>query len=242
MQASLYNIAPPPPQPHNQNTHNQNTFGPTEGQNEQWREANRRRQRQTIRYRGLVPTPPPPQTHIHTPHRIHSQHPRPLHQEDNFSEADKRVCLRAKEPVSHLLDLWYNDLSNLTNLTDPVDLANLSSELCITDMCCVNMTNSTWEYIFGVFDTSTSTYYIVTLSLFALALFGYMLGWYMRAKNQERLQLKASFIVPETAGPAGCAPGCAPFASRFVGPVGAPVPTVCPLGMSGFHLWGGGGQ
>ena len=38
--------------------HNQNTFGPTEGQNEQWREANRRRQR--IRYRGLVPTPPPP--------------------------------------------------------------------------------------------------------------------------------------------------------------------------------------
>ena len=45
---------PPPP------THNQNTFGPTEGQNEQWREANRRRQRQTIRYRGLVPNPPPP--------------------------------------------------------------------------------------------------------------------------------------------------------------------------------------
>ena len=28
----------------------QNTFGPTEGQNEQWREASRRRQRQTIRY------------------------------------------------------------------------------------------------------------------------------------------------------------------------------------------------
>ena len=26
----------------------------------QWREANRRRQRQTIRYRGLVPIPPPP--------------------------------------------------------------------------------------------------------------------------------------------------------------------------------------
>ena len=46
--------APPPP------AHNQNTFRPTEGQNEQWREANRRRQRQTIRYRGLVPTPPPP--------------------------------------------------------------------------------------------------------------------------------------------------------------------------------------
>ena len=43
---------PPTPQ--------QNTFGPTEGQNEQWREANRRRQRQTIRYRGFVPTPPPP--------------------------------------------------------------------------------------------------------------------------------------------------------------------------------------
>ena len=39
--------------------HNQNTFGPTEGQNEQWREASRRRQRQTIRYRSLVPTPPP---------------------------------------------------------------------------------------------------------------------------------------------------------------------------------------
>ena len=32
---------------------------PTEGQNEQWREANRRRQRQTLRYRGLVRTPPP---------------------------------------------------------------------------------------------------------------------------------------------------------------------------------------
>ena len=41
-------------------TPNQNRFRPTEGQNEQWREANRRRQRQTIRYRGLVPTPPPP--------------------------------------------------------------------------------------------------------------------------------------------------------------------------------------
>ena len=38
--------------------HNQNTFGPTEGQNEQWREANRRRQRQTIRYRGFVPNAP----------------------------------------------------------------------------------------------------------------------------------------------------------------------------------------
>ena len=33
---------------------------PTEGQDEQWREANRRRQRQTIRYRGLVPKPPTP--------------------------------------------------------------------------------------------------------------------------------------------------------------------------------------
>ena len=37
----------------------QNTFGPTEGQKEQWREANRRRQRQIIRYRGLVPNPSP---------------------------------------------------------------------------------------------------------------------------------------------------------------------------------------
>ena len=46
---------PPPP-----GGHNQNTFGSTKGQNEQWREANRRRQRHTIRYRGLVPTPPPP--------------------------------------------------------------------------------------------------------------------------------------------------------------------------------------
>ena len=45
-------ITPPPPA--------QNTFGPTEGQNEQWREANRRRRRQTIGYRGLVQTPPPP--------------------------------------------------------------------------------------------------------------------------------------------------------------------------------------
>ena len=35
-------------------------FGPTEGQNEQWREANRRRQRQTTEYRGNVPIPPPP--------------------------------------------------------------------------------------------------------------------------------------------------------------------------------------
>ena len=49
--------------------HNQNTFGPTEGPNEQWREANRRRQRHTIRYRGLVPTPPPP------PSRAPSQRP-----------------------------------------------------------------------------------------------------------------------------------------------------------------------
>ena len=32
---------------------------PSEGQNEQWREANRRRQRQTIRYRAFVPDPPP---------------------------------------------------------------------------------------------------------------------------------------------------------------------------------------
>ena len=39
--------------------HNQNTFGPTEGQNEQWREANRRGQRQTTEYRGLVLPPPP---------------------------------------------------------------------------------------------------------------------------------------------------------------------------------------
>ena len=48
---------PPPPR------HNQNTFGPKEGQNEQWREANRRRQRQTIRYRGPCANPPPPDTH-----------------------------------------------------------------------------------------------------------------------------------------------------------------------------------
>ena len=36
--------------------HNQHTFGPTEGQNERWREANWRRQRQTYRHHGLVPT------------------------------------------------------------------------------------------------------------------------------------------------------------------------------------------
>ena len=53
---------------------NQNTFGPTEGQNEQWREANRRRQRQTIRYQGLVPTPPPP-----PPRRISHLIPRSWH-------------------------------------------------------------------------------------------------------------------------------------------------------------------
>ena len=47
---------PPPPPPH------QNTFGSTEGQNEQWREANRRRQRHTTEYRGLVPPPPPTNT------------------------------------------------------------------------------------------------------------------------------------------------------------------------------------
>ena len=57
---------------------NQNTFGPTEGQNEQRRETNRRRQRQTIRYRGLVPTPPPPPDQyppdgIPTPPEEHSQ-------------------------------------------------------------------------------------------------------------------------------------------------------------------------
>ena len=38
-----------------------NTFGPTEGQNVQWREANRRRQRQTNQHYGLVPTAPLPQ-------------------------------------------------------------------------------------------------------------------------------------------------------------------------------------
>ena len=48
---------PLPPLPHT--PQNQNTFGPTEGQNEQWREANSRRQRHTIRYRGLVPNPRP---------------------------------------------------------------------------------------------------------------------------------------------------------------------------------------
>ena len=55
-------VATPPP-------HNQNTFGPTEGPNEQWREANRRRQRQTIGYRGLVPTPRPP-TFSQLPYKI----------------------------------------------------------------------------------------------------------------------------------------------------------------------------
>ena len=34
------------------------------GPDEQWREANRRRQRQPIRYRGLVPTPPPPSSRL----------------------------------------------------------------------------------------------------------------------------------------------------------------------------------
>ena len=37
-----------------------NTFGPTEGQHEQWREANRRRQRQTNQHHALVARPPPP--------------------------------------------------------------------------------------------------------------------------------------------------------------------------------------
>ena len=41
-------------------SHNQNTFGPTEGRNVQWREANRRCQRQANQHHGLVPTPPPP--------------------------------------------------------------------------------------------------------------------------------------------------------------------------------------
>ena len=36
------------------------TFKPTEGRNVQWREANRRRQRQINQHHGLVPTPPPP--------------------------------------------------------------------------------------------------------------------------------------------------------------------------------------
>ena len=37
---------------------NQNTFRPTEGRNEQRREANRRRQRQTNQNHDLVPKPP----------------------------------------------------------------------------------------------------------------------------------------------------------------------------------------
>ena len=45
---------PPPPKPKHVRT--------TESQNEQWRDANRRRQRQTIRYRGLVPTLSPKST------------------------------------------------------------------------------------------------------------------------------------------------------------------------------------
>ena len=49
--------------------HDQNTFGPTEGQNERWREANRRRQRQTIQHHGLVPTPPPPSSPPACPRR-----------------------------------------------------------------------------------------------------------------------------------------------------------------------------
>ena len=40
--------------------HDQNTFGPTEGQNVHGRKANRRRRRQTNRHHDLVPTPPPP--------------------------------------------------------------------------------------------------------------------------------------------------------------------------------------
>ena len=38
----------------------ENTFGPTEGQNEQWREANRHRQRQTNLKLRPCPPPPPP--------------------------------------------------------------------------------------------------------------------------------------------------------------------------------------
>ena len=48
--STILHCPPPPP-----NTH---TFGPTEGQNEQGQEANRRRQRQTTEDRGLVPTTP----------------------------------------------------------------------------------------------------------------------------------------------------------------------------------------
>ena len=49
--------------------HNQNTFGPTEGRDVQWREANRRRQRQANQHHGLVPNPPslapwPPQEYV----------------------------------------------------------------------------------------------------------------------------------------------------------------------------------
>ena len=47
----VWTTPPPPPKPHNQNT-----FGPTG--NVQRREANRRRQRQTTEYRGLVPKTP----------------------------------------------------------------------------------------------------------------------------------------------------------------------------------------
>ena len=50
---------PPPPTPPHP-PHNQNTFRPTESRNVQWREANRRRQRQTNQNHGLIAIPPPP--------------------------------------------------------------------------------------------------------------------------------------------------------------------------------------
>ena len=65
--------------------HDQHTFGPTEGQTEQWREANRRRQRQTNQHHGLVPNPsrdqaiaqcpPPPPPAMTCPRPGGSEHP-----------------------------------------------------------------------------------------------------------------------------------------------------------------------
>ena len=62
---------PPPPEQSNRTSHpgahDQNTFGPTEGQNVQGREANRHRQRQTNEHHGLVPPLPPPNLGIRIP-------------------------------------------------------------------------------------------------------------------------------------------------------------------------------
>ena len=88
---------------------------PTEGQNEQWREANRRRQRQTIRYRGLVPTASsPPRKSINQPLK---QRPQPKPTRGNSLSARPHVestDMRGCEHGGRFVSVWDSDTHGIS--------------------------------------------------------------------------------------------------------------------------------